>query len=131
MTLRLDIKRRRLAAAAALVLAVFGAAGLARAATTPTNCKGCFAMVRENGSLVYYRGVKANYKPGLGQYAIDFKYPINKCAVTATIDSLEVGGPVDDVADIILLRSSSIRVTINLYNEGAFIDLPFSLVVTC
>src|SRR4051812_16296130 len=106
MTLRLvATKRRRLAAAAVFVLAAFGAAGLARAATTPANCKGCFAMVRANGSLVYYRGLTANYKPAVGQYAIDFKYPINKCALTATIDSLEVEKEIDEA--YILLRVST------------------------
>ena len=78
MILRLAAKRRWLAAAAVLVLATFGAAGLARAVTTPTNCAGCFAMVRSDATLVYYRGVKANYKPKPGEYYIDFLYPISK-----------------------------------------------------
>ena len=111
MSLRLATKRRRLAAAAVLVLATFGAAGLARAVTTPTNCKGCFAMVRANGSLVYYRGVKTNYKPNTAQFIIDFKYPINKCALTATADTLE-SGVATNPATIVLARNSSIRVTI-------------------
>ena len=131
MILRLAAKRRWLAAAAVLVLATFGAAGLARAVTTPTNCAGCFAMVRSDATLVYYRGVKANYKPKPGEYYIDFLYPINKCALTATIDDLEVGKEVDR-SYILLYRELSNRVAILSKNsQGSPVDISFSLVVTC
>ena len=59
-------------------------------AAPPSNCDRCFAMVRANGTIVKHRNLLANYKIATGQYRLDFKYNINNCAISSSIDSLVV-----------------------------------------
>src|SRR5689334_220745 len=75
-------KRRWPAAMAMLLLAATGLPGPARAATN--NCNGCFAIVGDDGTLLRYRNVLYVNRFAVGQYVVVFKYPVTKCAYTAT-----------------------------------------------
>jgi hypothetical protein len=132
MAIHLAAPRLWLAGAAALVIAGLGVASFADAAI-PKDCNRCFAMVRRDGTLVNHRGVTISRRLTTpGQYIIEFKYPTNRCAVNATIDSLE-DSLINTSANIVVSRNAETPLLVGtvITYPGSEIDQPFSLVVTC
>ncbi|MFO1068955.1 MAG: hypothetical protein U1E14_10590 [Geminicoccaceae bacterium] len=70
---------------AALSLVV-AALPIPAAAAPPDNCDKCFAIVTVDGTLAAKRNITANYRHATGTYEIVFRYPVNKCVVTAQIE---------------------------------------------
>lgn len=103
-------------------------------AAPPSNCDRCFAMVRANGTIVKHRNLLANYKIAKGQYRLDFKYNINNCAISSSIDSLVVEDNIR-LGWISMDRSSNRILNIDIWATDGLdsypVDFPFSVVVTC
>jgi len=94
-------------------------------------------MVRANGTIVKHRNLLANYKIAKGQYRLDFKYNINNCAISSSIDSLVVENSFHEIrtAWIGIVRSSNRILNIDIWTTDGLsffaVDYPFSVVVTC
>jgi hypothetical protein len=104
-------------------------------AAPPTNCDRCFAMVRANGTIVKHRNVGTVYKNGPGGYLLVFSYSINKCALSANVDSLVMEQNVR-LGFVSIARASNTSVWVDIYaptgGGGVFaVDYPFTIVATC
>jgi hypothetical protein len=124
-----SVRRVALAAVGTTCLVLSGNA----VAAAPNNCDRCFAMVRANATVVYQRGVAATAKlgPSPGGYAITFAYPINNCAVSATIDSVSTLTGVPYTSTLVVQRRSTKRVDVFTLLSNVLYDGSFSLAVTC
>src|SRR5690348_14130613 len=99
MTNRAPLRLAGWSFAAALLLAQ---AGPALAAPAPPNCGGCFALVQTSAALIASRGVLQSVRLATGQIKIAFKRPINLCAVSVTLDSLQANvGLIPSIAPLV------------------------------
>ena len=123
-------KRRWLAATAVLLFAAAGLPGPARGATN--NCNGCFAVVGYDGTLVRYRNVLYAVRNGTGVYTVVFKYPINRCAFTAT--STTVGkyyGLAYTTFTLVQPDKATLQIFSGYNGDQTSRDTSFSLVIAC
>lgn len=127
-----DRRRSHLAVVALSAMALAAPASVD--AAPPKNCDGCFALVRANGTIVKHRNVGTVYKNGPGGYLLVFNYSVNKCVLSANIDSLVMEQNVR-LGFISISRASNTSVWVDIYaptGGGVYaVDFPFSIVATC
>ena len=104
-------------------------------AAPPNNCDRCFALVQANGKVLKHRYAGTVYKNGPGGYLVVFTYSINRCALSANIDSLIAEQNVR-LAFISISRANNVAVWVDIYGPPSGgsvrpVDFPFSIVATC
>jgi hypothetical protein len=107
-------------------------AGHASAVTT--QCVGCFAIVRSDGTLAFGHGDVSTKRIAPGAYEVNFSKPVTKCAFSATLGNDRASNNFSLVGEISVLLGStgSKNIFVETFDSaGTDHDNPFHLVAAC